>query len=49
MKINYLMVNNWSCLFDVIQIFSFYSKYKEEHEKRFPPKGEPLKQRWIEF
>jgi len=30
-------------------IFAMYSKYKEEHEKRFPSKGEALKQRWVEF
>ena len=30
-------------------MFGFYSKYKEIHEKAFPPKGEALRQRWVEF
>ena len=25
-----------------------YMKYKEEHEKRFPSKGEALRKRWVE-
>ena len=32
-----------------LQVFGFYSKYREEHEKRFPSKGDALKERWNNF
>ncbi len=29
-----------------VQVYQFYKKYQDEHEKKFPPKGAELKARW---
>ena len=34
------------CFVLLDQVGGFYMKYKEIHEKQFPPKGEQLVQRW---
>jgi hypothetical protein len=30
-------------------VYQFFAKHREQHEKKFPPKGEALSKRWDEF
>lgn len=32
-----------------VQVYQFYKKYQDEHEKKFPSKGEALAKRWDQF
>lgn len=32
-----------------LQVYQFFKKYQDEHEKKFPPKGDELAKRWDQF